>query len=85
VKRAHLKGQLTRINNFLIEKQDITYTQAEARQAKLEELWASFNYNETQLETLRIKEQLEVVMKEEERKRINFENLHFQATENVLL
>lgn len=51
--RAQLKGQLTRINNFLSAEQDITYAQAEARGVKLGELWEAFNDNQTQLGCVR--------------------------------
>lgn len=66
--RSQLKGQLTRINNFLAAEHEITYAQAEARGKKVEELWAAFNDNQTQLEMLRTKEgeQLDEVTREEE-------------------
>lgn len=35
---AQLKGKVTRINTFLSSTQDITYAQAQARAAKLQEL-----------------------------------------------
>jgi len=68
VKRAYLKDQLTLNNNFLTEY----YVYTEARHAKLKKLWAFFKDNQTQLETLRMKEdeQLEKVMQDEKGERI---------------
>jgi len=48
------------------------YVYTEARHAKLKKLWAFFKDNQTQLETLRMKEdeQLEKVMQDEKGERI---------------
>jgi len=83
--RAQLKGQVTRICNYLSTEQEITYTQAEARCLKLEELWTIFNENQTLVKVLLTKEdaQLEDVMKEEEGERIVFETAYYKAMDKA--
>jgi len=53
-----------------LTEQDITYIHAEARTAKVEKLWRSFNDNQTQLEILRTKKdvQLEEIIKRKARR-----------------
>lgn len=79
--RAQLKGQVTRINNFLRSGQEITCEQAQIRLELLKEIWISFNDNQTQIETTRAKEdeQLEQIAQEEEGERIVFEESYYKA------
>lgn len=83
--RARVKGQVTRIFNYISTEQGITYQQAETRCQKLEELWAAFNENQLQLEELRTENeaQMEDVVKEEEGERIVFETMYYQALDKV--
>ncbi|KMQ84915.1 hypothetical protein RF55_16893 [Lasius niger] len=83
--RAQLKGQVTRIHNFLNAGQGVTCEQALVRMEILQKIWISFNDNQTQLETMRAKEdeQLERITQEEEGERIVFEEGYYKAMDSA--
>lgn len=83
--RAQIKGQVTRLNNFLVANRDITGEQAQARLDKLHELWLAFDENQTQIEVMKAEneEKLEEIAQQEAGEREVFEQVYYRAMDEA--
>ncbi|XP_067209942.1 uncharacterized protein [Linepithema humile] len=84
-KRARIKGQLTRIQNFFKSEGQRTATEARVRQAKLEECWKNFEevQSEIDLRPTENDEEYERQVQEGNAERQVFEMIYYKVAEKI--
>nr|XP_012234664.1 PREDICTED: uncharacterized protein LOC105679309 [Linepithema humile] len=84
-KRARIKGQLTRIQNFFESEGQRTATEARVRQAKLEECWKNFEEVQSEIDSRPTEndEEYERQIQEGNAERQVFEMIYYKVAEKI--